>query len=543
MIVALFSLFHLALACKDVTLFSEVLGNRHFTVLPASQLQLPTLTQGRPAFISNDGGPVLYLYHTLATPASSGVGRWVVNDELGSDHSAAAFIDSWAVTPYLIHAVNDPAKLNWLVNGANGWEATDSLYVGCTNDDDATVFLSVEGFAWHFAGFYTAVSPPPESSYHGPLYTFVGLESSVAPLYLFKLGSDKWLIGSTPGEDGGHAYVEDSAPTAAQITNTQWRYASNNEWRFVETAVLSSSAERNVYGAMRDFRSIKYIPADQYYFQLRSGVPMPALGLGTGNIPVERVGSVVETAMRLGYRMFDTAREYGNENVLGSLLAASQENPEMPLRSEIFVISKVWPTEFGFVPTLSEVLASLQQLQSSYVDLYMLHWPSCNPNLDWMHCETAVDASATWREAYRAMERAYAEGRVMSIGVSNFNDELLWEAVEISTVTPQAVQNFASPGEVDMPVRQWCAEHDAVYIPYATVRNIPFLPEGIRETLENASMKHNVSPFAVSNRFFLQSGAAIIPRATHIEHLRENLETGKWELEESEMIALGWPGN
>jgi diketogulonate reductase-like aldo/keto reductase len=117
-------------------------------------------------------------------------------------------------------------------------------------------------------------------------------------------------------------------------------------------------------------------------------------------------------------------------------------------RREVFLQSKVWPTQLGFGPTSRAIAASLQQLGTAYIDQYMLHWPRygarqggvqchpvfttscafrCDPAVEWMHCWDSEDPAGTWRESYRALEKGVAEGRVRSIGVSNFDLRLLSE--------------------------------------------------------------------------------------------------------------------
>ena len=125
-----------------------------------------------------------------------------------------------------------------------------------------------------------------------------------------------------------------------------------------------------------------------------------------------------------------------------------------------------------------------------------------------MHCETSVEPTSTWRESWRALERAYAEGLVSSIGVSNFDSRLLSEFDNFGTVLPHAVQNSAQPGNVDMPVREWCSLHGAVFMPYSTQVNFKKFPKGVKSALKQAARRHEVSPNAIISKFFYQSGMA-----------------------------------
>jgi 2,5-diketo-D-gluconate reductase A len=157
-----------------------------------------------------------------------------------------------------------------------------------------------------------------------------------------------------------------------------------------------------------------------------------------------------------------------------------------------------------------------------------------------MHCETSIDPFGTWRQSYRALERLYHEGHLLSIGVSNFDSTLLREVASFAAVLPHAVQNHGEINRYDHEVRRWCRDHGAMYLPYATGRNIKSLPSASLELLETVSKAHRVSKHAVVSRLFLHSGAVVIPRATNRVHLQENLNLFSWGLTSAEIAALGW---
>lgn len=157
-----------------------------------------------------------------------------------------------------------------------------------------------------------------------------------------------------------------------------------------------------------------------------------------------------------------------------------------------------------------------------------------------MHCHTTVDPSGTWQQSWRALEKAYAEGRVVSIGVSNFDIQLLNELREISLLLPHLVQNWAEPGSLDRQVRSWCDSRRIVYQPYASGRNLEHLQAMIATALEEIAAAHNRSEYSIALRFFLQTGAAVIPRTRQLNHLEENLRVYDFELTDGEMARLGW---
>jgi diketogulonate reductase-like aldo/keto reductase len=160
-----------------------------------------------------------------------------------------------------------------------------------------------------------------------------------------------------------------------------------------------------------------------------------------------------------------------------------------------------------------------------------------------MHCETTVDSEGTWQGSWRALERLYSEGFLMSIGVSNFNVNLLEQLEEFSAVQPQIVQNFADIEHLDLDVRNYCYEQEILYMPYAFQRNVNLLSPDTHATLQRIAENHGKSVNLVILRSFFQSHAALIPRSDNPDHIEENLKIMNWRLTDAEMISLGWPSS
>lgn len=162
-----------------------------------------------------------------------------------------------------------------------------------------------------------------------------------------------------------------------------------------------------------------------------------------------------------------------------------------------------------------------------------------------MHCETTEDPAGTWEGSWRALERAYAEGKVDAIGVSNFDLPLLQsmqdDGREVSLL-PHVVQNWAEPGSRDDDVAEWCKETKTVYQTYATLRNLRQLSTGKRnevtEAMNRIATKYMKTQHGVALRLMVQSGMAVIPRASSVEHLRENLKVFDWEILSDELEEL-----
>lgn len=158
-----------------------------------------------------------------------------------------------------------------------------------------------------------------------------------------------------------------------------------------------------------------------------------------------------------------------------------------------------------------------------------------------MHCENTVDKEGLWIQSYMALEKAYAEGRISSLGVSNFDIKLLLEMAPIVNIVPHVVQNFAEVGNMDLDMRVWCNENGVVFMPYGTQQDLSRLHDEVKKGILDMARNHGVSPHAIITRYFLQTGAAMIPRSTQLDHMRENLETVMhFQLGDDEMQFLGW---
>ncbi len=450
-----------------------------------------------------------------------------------------------------------------LLNEGSKWVKDDSFSIACVADeasnlyvDDNTIYFETSPrYGKRVGGFYVErVTLDP--SYVVYSHVSAGINEDDEQLYLYKL-DDKWIISDAVGSDDGFAYVVDNSTFAHGISDSFWLFshavssedpskAPEYTWVSDHAVVYSRYVAdkediEDVYSSLRYSRSIKFIPETQKYITLRNNIPMPVLGLGTGGLYAEETDNILSNALKMGYKLFDLAREYRNEHVLGNVLQQRESDAEIPLREEIFVESKVWPDHLGFAPTFSEIDASLNEIRTNYIDLYLLHWPVCDPNVEWMHCDTTVDPEGTWRDSWLALEKAYAEGLVMSIGVSNFDADLLDELIRFATVRPHVIQNHAEPGQLDDEVRLWCRDHYTIYQPYASVRNLHLLPVNVQNNLLKISQERKLSVHNIALRFFVQTGySSVIPRSSKLDHLKENLQIFNYDLDDEDMKALGW---
>jgi len=247
---------------------------------------------------------------------------------------------------------------------------------------------------------------------------------------------------------------------------------------------------------------------------LNNGIEMPRFGLGTYKDSDEAAASSVEFALRHGYRLVDTASLYENEAGVGRGLAASG----VP-RSEVFVTSKVWNEEQGFEGTTTAIDLTLERLQTTYVDLYLVHWPIRR------HLE------GTWR----ALEQALADGKTRAIGVSNFLEPQLDALFRIAEVPPAVDQieyhpHLQQPALVDLLVGNRVVLQ--AWAPLMRGR------VNLEPTLVRIAHEHDRTPAQIAVRWILQSGYATIPKSTHEARIVENADVFDFELTSDEMTEI-----
>lgn len=563
---------------------------------------------GRPMYqfvanLSPSDVDIYYLFHEK-TSDPTGTGRWVLASyRLDNKRPFRKFhltfhalVESWAILPHLIDDISDSnaSRSPWQIRLPTNkrWTADPAFQVQCYSleneeDDSALFFESSVKHQHHLTGFYVRrylsdhfISPNEVTN----VYTKIKIypEDSLFSLYDISIHSDEendiirhWIISNERvGSEAGIVYAADNSANADLIPDEAvWNFIgkiSENQsapggWIFDESArVLSvrkyymnlrnsdfesftSQKKLSIMKVLREIRRLKPHPANPMQQVLSNGVGIPRIGLGTGGISHEDCERVFTEAIDMGYQLFDMAREYGNEHILGHVATYQKDHDPRAIRKmrqQLFYETKVWPTNLGFEPTIHEVLASLGDLRTHHIDLYLLHWSKCDTNIDWMHCDDVVDPQGTWQQSWKALEKLYAEGYLQTIGVSNFNvDQLQQLETKVATILPHAVQNYASIEHLDTDVRMWCSLRGIAYQPYATVRNIQFMNSDHRSLLKRIvadHATHGVNEHAVMLKYFLQTGACIIPRATKEEHLQKNLQLWSWGLTTQELADIGW---
>lgn len=247
---------------------------------------------------------------------------------------------------------------------------------------------------------------------------------------------------------------------------------------------------------------------------LNNGVEMPRIGYGVYQIPSSMTERCVSDALSVGYRSVDTAQCYGNEAATGRAIKASG----IP-RNEIFVTTKLWGGR-GYRDTVASIDSSLKALGMNYIDLLLIHEPT-----------------GDFHEIYRAMEEAYRAGKLRAIGVANFLERNYKSLLETAEIVPAVDQIETHVFRQQKSMRGLLKEHGTIHeswSPLACGQNGFFRNQTVRAIGE----RYGKSNAQVGLRFLYQQDIVIIPKSTHIERMKENLDILDFELTQEEMDLL-----
>ena len=266
------------------------------------------------------------------------------------------------------------------------------------------------------------------------------------------------------------------------------------------------------------------------YRTLTNGVVMPMEGFGVFQVrDFETCKESVLNAIKAGYRLIDTAASYGNEDAVGAAVKQAVEEG-ICTREELFITSKMWVQDMTDEETASAAIdASIRKSGLEYLDLYLLH-----------------QAMGDYFAAWRAMEKAYEEGKLRAIGVSNFYPNILTNFCETVKIRPMVNQVELHPyftQESALETMNYYGVVPEAWAPLGGGRYNPFE----NEMLNGIAAVHNKSVSQVILRWNIQRGVVIIPKSTHEERIRENFDIWDFELnEEMKQIAsldMGYSGS
>jgi diketogulonate reductase-like aldo/keto reductase len=270
------------------------------------------------------------------------------------------------------------------------------------------------------------------------------------------------------------------------------------------------------------------IPAPTPALTLNNGVTIPALGLGVFQSPPEETVTAVETALRDGYRLIDTAAAYGNERDVGEGIRRSGVD-----RDEVFVATKLWISDYAYDAALVGFDASLRRLGVDHVDLYLLHQP------------VPTDFEATIG-AYKAAEAVLAAGRARAIGVSNFSAEHLRRLIDRADVVPAVNQVELHPYFTQPALREVHAELGIVTQAWSPLGGVLVYVPGADEShgpltdpvITDLAAKYDKTPAQVVLRWHIEHGFCAIPKSVKAHRIAENFDVFDFALAAEEVAAI-----
>lgn len=245
--------------------------------------------------------------------------------------------------------------------------------------------------------------------------------------------------------------------------------------------------------------------------KLNNGIEIPNVGIGTFMLTPKQAENSVINSLKDGYRLIDTANAYENEKAVGRGIKASGVN-----REDIFVSTKLWPSVYEDDTAVDK---TLERLGLEYIDLLFIHQPTSN-----------------WKAGYRQLEKAYKEGKIKSIGISNFENEIE-ELLEFAEIKPQVIQVEAHPYFTQDELRKVIDKYDIKLMSWYP------LGHGDKSLIEEPifaelGKKYNKSSAQIILKWHTQMGFLVIPGASNPEHIKQNIDIFDFKLTEEDMSKI-----
>ncbi|WP_448856296.1 aldo/keto reductase [Corynebacterium camporealensis] len=247
---------------------------------------------------------------------------------------------------------------------------------------------------------------------------------------------------------------------------------------------------------------------------------MPLLGLGTYKLREDECIRVVREAIEIGYRHFDTATLYENEEALGKALNDAMAAGDVT-RDELFITSKVWHTHHGADKVPEAFQTSMDKLGLDYLDLYLIHWP-------WPQ-------GGKYVETFDKIAQMQGMGQIASIGVANFYEETLQQLIAGSGIVPVLNQVEMHPGFMQNDLREYHQEHDIISEAWAPLARGVVLNN---PAIEKATEAHNATPGQVVLAYMMDKGISVIPKSARKERLQENFDATNLDLSADEIADI-----
>ncbi|CAB3411279.1 unnamed protein product [Caenorhabditis bovis] len=283
--------------------------------------------------------------------------------------------------------------------------------------------------------------------------------------------------------------------------------------------------------------------------RLSSGHDMPIFGLGTWQSKPGEVGAAIKIAIEAGYRHFDCAFAYQNQKEIGEVLAELFSSGKVK-REEIFITSKIWNTFHSLGQARKNVDMILEELKLEYIDLLLIHWPQGYEEggeiFPLGENNKMRYSNEDYLDTWKALEEAHNNGKVRSIGISNFNHkqiERLWNA---ASVKPSVLQIEMHPFFNQEKLRKFCAQKNIAVTAYSPLGNPGsafFRKSGDPDVLSNEviaeiAKKHGKTNAQVVLRWFIEHGVIVIPKSTSEARIKQNINIFDFKLNDDEIKKI-----
>ncbi|AIY46105.1 MULTISPECIES: aldo/keto reductase [Mycolicibacterium] len=249
---------------------------------------------------------------------------------------------------------------------------------------------------------------------------------------------------------------------------------------------------------------------------LNDGNSIPQVGLGVWQTPAEETERAVTAALQAGYRHIDTAAAYRNEAETGRGLA----NSGVP-REDVFLVTKLWNSDQGYDSTLTAFDASVERLGVDYLDLYLIHWP--------------VPANNAYVDTFKAFAHLHDQGRIRSIGVSNFAPEHLTVLIDSTGIVPAVNQIELHPLLPQHELRELHARLGIATEAWSPLGQGSLLADPV---ITGIAERHGKTPAQVLIRWHIHLGNIVIPKSVNPERIVSNFDVFDFDLDESDMSAI-----
>ncbi|KRT85313.1 hypothetical protein AMK59_1519 [Oryctes borbonicus] len=284
---------------------------------------------------------------------------------------------------------------------------------------------------------------------------------------------------------------------------------------------------------------------------LNSGFSIPIIGLGTWQGPPgkeQEVGDAVKTAIDLGYRHFDCAFCYENEDIIGEALAEKLKEGKVK-RDDLFIVSKLWNTFHDPRHVMPAIKRTLEDLKLDYLDLYLMHWPHAykySPEdrhpIDKDSGLVALDLKTDYLDTWRAMESLVTKGLTRSIGLSNFNSKQLDRLIDNCNIVPAVNQIECHPYLNQQGLRKVCKDHGVIITAYSPLGSPerPWAKPGDPDVINDPKIaiiaeKYAKTPGQILLRYQVQLGNTTVPKSSNRARLKQNIDIFDFELSQEDM--------